>query len=158
MVETLTYTYTTQREMESVFSRLAVLLRTDDPPDISPDPDATLTDVIEDATDVCNEYLLPRYAASVLNESKWVRRRCSLIACHLLSERRGNPGQFTDRYEAIIDSFKLVAKGYRQIPRQATRHDLTPKHTNIVVDDRVSPEEDKLQDVEDLEYRLDWPW
>jgi len=158
MVESLSYTYTSQSEMESIFSAVAVMLRSDDPNDAESDPTDILTDVVEEATDICNEYLLPRYEASILNESKWVRRRCSYIACKLLSERRGNAGQFTSRYEEIIRSFERVRKGQMQIPRQATRSNYQPKHSNIVVDDRVYPTEDKLQDVEDLETRYRWPY
>ena len=110
MVEALPLLYSSQKEMELIYSELGVTLRLDDVDD-DVAPQTTIAErleaVIQDATDECNEYLLHIYDAVDLNESRVVRRWCSLIACHILSRRRGNPGQFNDEYDRII--LKMIA-------------------------------------------------
>lgn len=137
MAETITYTYTTKAEIASVFSQLAVTLRIIDETDSTSSQTTYLTDIIEEATDVINEYLLGIYNASDLANSKWVRRRASWIAVYLLSQRRGNPAQFQARYDEIIESLEQIMDGRRQIPRTPTADDFIPVHRNAVVDDRL---------------------
>jgi len=136
MPETIPYLYTSQTEMESIFGAIAVELRTDDDEDssLSVEEQAKLTDVIEEATDVANQYLAERYRVSDLNNSKWVRRRVSYIACYFLSIRQGNPEQYGTRYAQIIEEFEAVKDERMNIPRIPVAYDNTPALSNVVID------------------------
>ena len=137
MVESLTYIYTTKAEMESIFGEDGILLRADDNSTDALETTETnqLTDVREEATDEINFYCLDRYTAANLDNNIWVRRACSTIACHLLSQRRGNPEQYLAPYERLVSRLEKVQQNKLNIPRIAPRDDETPGHSNVVVDD-----------------------
>ena len=138
MVETLTYRYTSQPEMESIFSVDGIELRFDDDDDdaLSPTELDYLDDVIDEATDEVNLYLLDRYNASDLVNNLWVRRQASYIACHRASIRRGNPDQYLRKYEEVIAQLQAVQSEELNIPRLPLAYDSRPGHSNLVVDHR----------------------
>lgn len=147
-VETLTYTYTSQAEMNRLFSVEGVDLRTDHGV-----REAIVQDAIDNATDTINSYLLQQYTAADMADSLWIRRRATLIACYFLSQERGNPEQFSARYERITnpDDGELVRaaeqrNGFR-VPRLTPSAQSIPTVTNYKVSDlyqtnkvRVKPE------------------
>jgi len=93
-------------------------------------------DCIDEATDTINQYAMEWYEESRLVNSLWVRRRATVIACWLLSQRRGNPGQFEERVSQITLELEKVLKGDLRIPRLPMRADFTPGVSNYRVDDR----------------------
>lgn len=147
MAETIPYTYTSRAEVESIFGRPAVAVRLDADQSslVAADEDDDMTDVIEEATDEFNLYLNTRYAASALAESLWVRRRCSYLAAHFLSERQGNPSQYNQRVEEIREQLELIRKGRMFIPRVAYKSDFDPAMINTVIDDRYPRSKSRVQ-------------
>lgn len=147
MVETIPYTYTSRAEMASIFSTDALDLRVDEDEDdsVSAGEEQLVTDCIEEATDICNQYCLPTYDASAMADSLWVRRRCSYIACYLLSIRRGHAPQYTQQYNSAIEDFKAIFDGKMVIPRLAPAYDLTPALSNLVVDDHYARSKIRVQ-------------
>jgi hypothetical protein len=133
-VETLSQVYTTQAEIERIYSNLASSLQIDDV-DIDEVSDFW-TELTEDATDIINQYAESYYDPTDMVNSRWVRTRASWVGCYLLSQRRGNPSLFADRFEIIIDELQRVYRGDLIIPRLPTREDMTPAMSNVVIDDR----------------------
>ena len=142
-VDELEYRYTTRDEMDSVYSEFGVQTRVDD---LYSDKGsvAYLDDIIDDATEIINQYLAPRYLEEDLYRSRWVRRRCTWIACHLLSLRRGNPRQFTRIYDDTIVNLERCMRGEFNVPRLALRSVFEPTFSNLVIDYRYpSPPQSK---------------
>lgn len=154
MTESAPTLYTSRSEIESIFSIMGVNTRVDDDHTEAVDTawgikcagasiteESYLDDIIEEATDYMNQYLLGFYKSTDLANSRWVRRRCSYIACYFLSQRRGNPAQFTTRFEEITAELGMLARGPGAngnplIPRVPLRSDNRPSHSNISIDDR----------------------
>lgn len=132
MVEVLAYTYTSEAEMQRLFSNKGVDLRVDD----LEDPTNTFTDIISEATDTINFYAELYYDPEDLNNSILIRRWATWIGVYLLSQRRGNSAQYEARYIEIINILEQISSGDRIIPRLATREDFTPAMSNVHVDDR----------------------
>lgn len=140
MVETLTYKYTTQAEMERAFSTAAVTARTDD--GVLAD---LLDDCINEATDEINFHCERWYEPSDMVNNLWVRRTATWLACYYLSQRMGNPAQFETHIEEIKLRLEHIYSGHKQIPRLATRDDMTPAMSNLRVDDRFRVEKIRVQ-------------
>jgi len=135
--------YTTQREMEDVFGEDGFNNRMDDvdPQDFT----TTLDHIREDATDLINSYIQSRYDATELTTSRWIRRRTTFIACYLLSRRRGNSPQFMQEYEEARGDLEEVRDGQLIVPGIATRSDLTPVMSNLVMDSRTAGSQMRVQ-------------
>lgn len=129
--------YTSERELNGLFSELGVELRLSDTSDNISDPDTSiLFDLIVDATDTVNQYVLTRHIGKELelSRNRWVRRRATIILADLLSQRRGNPEQFATMYERAIKDLESVERGSIQIPRLGQD---AIDYANYVVDYRV---------------------
>jgi phage gp36-like protein len=149
MVEVAPPLYTDRAETEKVYSTLGINLRLDDDEDDTVDAteETYLDEMIENATDVINQYALHFYTATELAESRWVRSRATWIACYLLSRRRGNSAQFVDEYNAIIAELELVRRGQFFIPRLKTYDDFLPCHSNLKIDRRYSREKIRVDSI-----------
>ena len=135
-VETLAYRYTSQDEVERLFSTIGVSLRV---ADLGGTNRTTYwTEVTEEATDIVNQYVLLYYDADDLANSRWVRYHATWIALVLLCRRRGNqvPQGIMDRYNEIIADLEMVRDGKMQIPRVPTTFNNLPSMSNMRVDDR----------------------
>lgn len=132
--------YTSQAEMESLFGFLGVQLRLDDDDDeIVATPETEyLTDVMVEATDIINQHIGWIYDDVELSESRWVRRRASWIACHLISKRRGNAKQFQEQFDQCMEDFREVELHRRWIPRKKPKYDFAPAMSNLRIDYRYS--------------------
>lgn len=153
--ETLSNVYTSEAEMQRLLSLEGVELRLDDLDDTDDEQTEYLTEVIADATDVINAYLLQTYSASTMETNRWIRSRATWIGCYFLSQRRGNPPPeiFETRYSQITDveSGELYRaatnyKGFR-VPRLVPLSAPRPVVTNYKISDlyqtnkiRVKPE------------------
>ena len=133
--EVLTYVYTSRTEMARLYSEVAVQLREDDDDDGVAES-GVIQDCIDEATDMINIYCLDWHEAADMADNLTVRRWATLIACWLLSQRRGNPEQFAGRYEQIVALLEKCLTGHYHIPRLATKKDFTPGVSQYVVDDR----------------------
>jgi len=133
-VETLAYRYTSRAEMQRVLGASGIDLRSDD---LGGSEDSSMIDeVTGEATEMINFYAGLNYDEKDLETSFIVRRWATWIACYLLSQRRGNPALFSDKYEETIALLEEVYKFNRIIPRLPTREDLTPAMSNLHIDDR----------------------
>lgn len=133
MVETLTYTYTSEDEILRIYGDTGMqgIIQ-----DLSQNNrEEWWTELIADASDIINEYCEVFYEPSAMETSTWVRRRAAWIGAYLLSQRRGNPAIFQTRFEMILDELAQVRAGVMLIPRLETRSDFTPAMSNMVVQD-----------------------
>jgi hypothetical protein len=134
------YQFTSQDEIERLFSQMAIKLRTDDLAGV--DIASWWEEHISDATLRVWTYLHLLYGdttgtpTSDLVNSYWIRRRATWIACYYISQRRGNPAQFSERYAEIIDELEQVHLGFLQVPELPTSAKLTPAMDNVIVDMR----------------------
>jgi phage gp36-like protein len=135
MVESLAFTYTSRDEIVRIFGASGVNFRGDDLRNSRGETDM-MNEIIGEATEMINFYCGMNYAEVDLNDSYLVRRWATWIACHLLSQRRGNPAMFVDKYEETLRLLEEVYKFNRIIPRLPTREDLTPAMSNLHIDDR----------------------
>ena len=138
-IETDQTLYCSRWDMELIFSELGVESRFDDSDDdVTPSTtsDEQLDFVIAEATDEMNFHLQHRYTELELSTSRWVRRKTAMIACHLASRRRGNPGQFVEEVDKIMEQLKNIRAGKDFIPRIAPRFDARPTSANLVIDRR----------------------
>lgn len=133
-----------REEVESIFSADGVTLRIDDDMDgVTDGMDGTandtqkLIDALAEASDEAYERLW-RYDNDVLECTYYVRRRVSYIAAHLLSIRRGNPGQYCDMAERYLKDFEEIKYGRKHIPGVPQRRSYQPTMSNVVVDHRHS--------------------
>jgi hypothetical protein len=164
-VETLPYIYTDQTTIERLYSDTGVTLVIDD---MSSGEKALFwTEVTSEASDVVNQYAEMYYAPIDLNTSSWVQRRTTWIAAYLISQRRGNPAIFGDRYDEIIEELKAVYRGELLIPRMPTREDMTPAMSNLIVDDRFRVHKLRVHPTistggvssrQDMSPRFPWEW
>lgn len=141
MVEALTYTYTSQAEIERVWGETAVDLRTDDLVSTT----TLFTEIVAEATDTINLYLNRRYEASVMSENAWVRRAATWVGCYLLSRRRGNPGQYYEEYERILALLDQIKHNALDLPRAPVRSDAIPVGTNYTIDERYHQGKVRIQ-------------
>ena len=128
----LAYVYTSEAEIKRILSNSGFDLRLDD---LSNDLD-TVTDLINEASDLVNFYCGLHYDESDLETSTLVRRWATWIACYLLSQRRGNPAIFSDRMGEVLALLEEVSRHDRVIPRLPTRENLTPAMSNVHIDDK----------------------
>lgn len=133
-IETLTYLYTTNAEIERLYSVLGVQDRADDDYDGSAEDDV-MDDLCAWATDTVNLYVSERYDPQYLANNLWVRQAATVIAAWMLSQRRANPAQFTDWYDKIIELLEKIAAGTLDIPRMPARADSLPAMSNYVIQD-----------------------
>ena len=143
MVESLSHTYTSLAEMKR-------LMTTNGATDYSTDYDTDLStnviaDVIANATDEVNFYCLAWYQESDLENSSFIRQLATAIACHLLTQRRGEQSNYTALYERAINFLEKITSGERQVPRIPQRDNLTPCHSNHVVDHRFKKNPIRVQ-------------
>lgn len=138
-MEALPPLYCSRVDLEEIFSDLAIDVRIDDSADdTAPATSANGNEeaAIREATDEVNFYLQHRYLVADLSESLIVKRWTAWIACHLLSRRRGNPGQFEDEYNRIMIRLDQIRQGKEFIPRVKPRADFRPMVANMVIDRR----------------------
>lgn len=95
---------------------------------IDDDP-STYADIIDEASIIIEEYLLPHYTASAMSTNRWVKYACATIACVLMMQRRGNdpPRSLRKKYEELLEKLEAVMDGRKQVPG------LTRKRTSIPV-------------------------
>lgn len=101
--------YTSLTEIERLYSQTGVNLRLDDLDQV--ERTNFINSIIAEATEMINGWTINYYTPSALTTSQWVRRRATIIACYLLSERRGNPTQFAHHMQRVVDELeKLMTK------------------------------------------------
>lgn len=132
-IGTLTYTFTSQSEIERLFSSLGLEYRRDDFAEDAEQYAAVLNEVIDQATWEVKAILNKIFEDEDFYTNTWIRRRCTIIACYLLSIRRGNDAQFYQEYlDALVDLQGLVEGDvYLGIPAgKGTRVEMFNVHTD----------------------------
>lgn len=147
--------YSSRSEVESLISNVGINLRIDDDDDgvISiPQEEDLLDDCIAEATDTFNLYAMHYYDPEYLAGSRWVRRRVSYMAAHILGRRRGNTSIYCSEWERIMEELGKVGQGLAFIPLLPRREDFIPMVSNTVIDRNYTKKKqrvDKSQSVGD---------
>lgn len=127
--------FTTLAEIERLFSGDAISLRIDDAADANAEADI-IDEVIDDATEWVWQFLWLNYEKASAVIHPWVRRRATFVAAHFLSLRRGNGGQFIDRFENIKEELQLVYARSLFIPDLNVLASPQPTVSNFIIDNR----------------------
>jgi phage gp36-like protein len=133
--------YTSVPEMHRVISSVGRVLWTDD----EDDDEQVLLEVIEDATTTMDSYLYRLHDAEDLKKSVWVRRRATVMACHYLTQRRGDPGLFSDRMFSIQEELQAVLEGLIQIPDMPFTAGMMAVMQNVTVDQRYLSQKNRVK-------------
>lgn len=168
---------TSREEMQDIASVRGIDLSIDDDNDgvistgIAPNfgEESFLDEAIIEASDETLMLLEHYYLDTDLEGSRWVRRRVSYIALHMLSSRRGNPKKFCDEYKKYMEIFNKIADGdpKYQIPRLKKRANFEPALSNQVVDMRYRTRKLRVQRYispggtdarQDLDYGYGYYW
>lgn len=75
-------------------------------------------------------YLSQRYERSALLSNAWVRNSATLLACHLMSMRRNNPGAFINEASRIQDELDQMRVGRLHVPGAGTNYSHAPAIRN----------------------------
>ena len=132
MASTLNYTFTTQEELERLFSSQAIEYRRDDFDVSDPEYLSVLEEIIDQATLEAKAILNKIFDDVDLNGNLWVRRRCTIIGCYLFSIRRGNDSQYFQEYLDALSDLEGLVEGeyYLGLPVSTPRTAMFNVHTD----------------------------
>ena len=118
-IESSPLLYSSREEVASILSTVGIDLRIDDSDDGTVDAaeEQLLTDAIEEATDIINEAALHFYTAEELETSRWIRRRASYLAAHIIGKRRGNPSIYCEYVEEIKGELERLMGRIEELER-----------------------------------------
>ena len=157
--------YTTQAAVERYYSIRGATLQTDDL------LGSNLTDfwieILAYASDIINTYLSRYHSDADLATSRWVNMRTTIIACYVISQRRGNPHLFQTAFDEVIEELKLINE-FRPVPRLPISADFSPVMSNVIVDDRFGIKKLRVHTVistggatttkQDMSFLLNFLW
>lgn len=131
---------TTAQRMIDIAGSTYVALRVDDNDDGvitgGTDEQQYLDEIIADASQEAYPYLLHHYDEDDLVTSDWVQRRVAWVALHLISQRRGEPGQYAEHHDRAIAEFTASQQEQLWIPDLTPRDNFAPSMSNQTVDHR----------------------
>jgi len=143
----MTVVLTSYEEISRLFSTAGVDVRLDDADAVTDTELVILDEIIADASETVWQYVWTQYADADISNSTWVRRRATYIAAYFLSQRRGNPSQFIDRYQHIIEELQAVFKRELYIPGLNVNVTASPTVANYIIDNRgIGPVQRVTQD------------
>lgn len=143
MPETLTYTYTSEAEIQYVFSVFGTTRRLDLNKDGVADI-GVIDQVVNIATDEINLYCESMYEPSDMSNNLWIRRQATYLACYHLSKLRGHPAQFEEIRDQITQWLEKIHEGSLQVPRLSRKYAAIPCVTNYVTDWRYRTTHDRV--------------
>lgn len=112
------FLFTTEEEMQRLFSEVGVQMHSDDFVDNS----EVLYEIIERATGRVKQILNKGFDDSVLHQSPRIREIATIVACYLLSVRRGNPSLYAEMYIEAMADLESIANGDQylsELPRSS---------------------------------------
>lgn len=127
--------FTSQAEMEREFSVAGVSNRTND--FSGGDVTTLMNEIIVQATYESKAVLNQLFEDVDLAAHPWVRRRSTLIACYLLSIRRGNDSEYYNQYLDAIADFQDLIDGRYNIGLAVTGG-CRAAMINVATDNRLS--------------------
>lgn len=131
----LSYTYTTEADVQALLSIVGEQTRLDDDGYGFPNSteDGYLDKIIQWATARVNLHCLSKYPAADLASSWIVNDWCTIVACYILCCRRGNPpsGAIKEMYDAALEDMKAVQRGEVTLPDTALRNAGWPAWSNL---------------------------
>lgn len=136
-------TFTSREEIERQVSADAVNWHTDH----QSDDELIMEEEVQRATGTVKSRLNKLFSDIHLSQSPWIRHRCTIIACHNLSIKRGNSSIYESQYFQILEEFVDLLDGelfLEELPRQAgasvvmqnihtdNRYPFTPIRTDVI--------------------------
>lgn len=136
MPTALAYTYTSQEEIQRLYSVQGVKAIISDL--AGPNVAYMWEELIADATTMIDAYLGAIYNPIDLMNSYWIRQRATWIAAFRLSQRKGQPDLFSQRYEEIMEELVKAQALAILVPNVPTSINMAPSMSNTYVDPRFS--------------------
>lgn len=146
------YYYTSREEIQRLLSDDGEELHSDDFYDNS----ELMQEIIERATGRVRQYMRKSYDDSDLANSPRIREITTIIACYLLSIRRGNPSLYQEQYveamadmQAIVDNILYLdelprssnAPAFMQNVSSDNRTPFTPMRVDMITSTRTTGKE-----------------
>lgn len=131
----MTTQLTSREEMERVFSTVGIDLRVLDVEDVN-DQDSLIDEIVDWASETLESYTLKHYDTVELVNSKWARRRATILACYYLSQRKGNAPQFVAEAKRVMEDLTAVNENKIMIPDAIVAVADVPAISSFRVDDR----------------------
>jgi hypothetical protein len=94
-------------------------------------------EVLEEATETTDMYTTQFYNPATHRTNKWLRRKTTVLAAHLISQRRGNNPLFNSRVDRVYEEFALIASGGFHIPNSIPRGRFAPVVRNYTIQNRM---------------------
>lgn len=130
------YGFTDQDKMSRLYGTQGFGGITDDADE---DFDEIIDQIIEDAENTIVLRLSQYFNPTDMVGDPWVTSRCTWIACHLISHRRGNEHYFEALYTQAMEELNAIATG--QIPPPIgipLRDHSYPSMSNHIIDERFA--------------------
>ena len=127
--------YTTKEMMIRIMGEDYYELTQSDLSETGEDTEMVL-EIIDEAESIMDMYVSFLYDSDDLVNSDWVKRKSTWLACHLLSRRKGNPGNFADEYYETIDQLERMQAGELRIPGIARYEGIPAAMQTPIIDQR----------------------
>lgn len=126
--------YSSQAEVYRLLGEYAVELMFDD---YSGDDKGYMwDDLLEDVDETIKMYVMQHYDPDTLYSVDWVRRRATVLAANIISQRRGNAELYHSRKERVYEELESVRNGHHRIPGAVVRHWMGPMWRNYTIQNR----------------------
>lgn len=73
-------------------------------------------DILSYADETILPYVTQSYNVPELRRNSYIRRRATMLACHQVSQRRGNPGLYLQQVNSIMEELEEIRKNRLHVP------------------------------------------
>lgn len=126
--------YSSQAEVYRLLGKTAADLIVSD--HTSEDKAYLWNDLLQDVDETISMYVLHHYDPAQLYTNQWIRRRATLLACNLLSQRRGANELYRARTERIYEELNSIRDNRFIIPGAIPRSWQGPVVRNYIIQNR----------------------
>lgn len=135
--------FTTEAEMEKLFSTAGLDLRVDEDGTGS-SKTAIVNQAIAWASSTIEAYTARFYESSNILSNQWIRSHATVLACYYFSQRRGNPSLFQRLADIAREDLTKLAKSEILIPGAVPISANQPALSNYNVDCWYGPTKAKV--------------
>lgn len=126
--------YTSQAEVYRLLGEYAVELMFDDYS--GEDKGYMWNDILTDVDETIKMYVMQHYDPETLYTVDWIRRKATILAANVISQRRGNAELYHSRKESVYEELQSVRNGHHRIPGAVVRHWMGPMWRNYTIQNR----------------------
>jgi hypothetical protein len=125
--------FTSQAEVLRIIGSFAGDLLTEDAGPV----DTLWAEVIEDADETIAMYIQHYYDPATHKTNGWLRRRATVLAANIISQRRGNNPLYVSRADRVYEQLSMIESGNTHIPDSIPRARFAPVVRNYTIQNRM---------------------